>query len=163
VNKPLGGLVFCLDAQTGKELWRTRTGPGGGDGPRCTPTIDGDYVYALTRQGNLTCLKVADGSILWQKDLKKDFGGRMMSGWDYSESPTIDGDKLICTPGGKQAALIALNKLTGDVYWKCPIPVNAGAGYSSIVSTEVGGIKQYITLLGPELGAVGVDAETGKF
>ncbi|MBI2808346.1 MAG: PQQ-like beta-propeller repeat protein [Planctomycetes bacterium] len=155
--------VFCLDAQTGKEIWKSKVGPAQGDGPRCTPTVDGDRVYALTRQGILACLKVADGAILWQKHLKNDFKGYMMSGWDYSESPTIDGDKLICTPGGKEAAMVALNKLTGDVYWKCQAPTGAGAGYASVVKTEVGGVKQYITLMGPQLGVIGVDAETGKF
>ncbi len=157
------GYVFCLDAETGKEIWKTKVGPAQGDGPRCTPTIDGDRVYSTTRQGILTCLKVKDGSLLWQKEFKKDFGGRMMSGWDYSESPTIDGDKLICTPGGKEAVMIALNKLTGDVYWKCQAPVGSGAGYASIVKAEVGGVKQYITLMGTELGLIGVEAETGKF
>jgi outer membrane protein assembly factor BamB len=158
-----GGCVFCLDASAGKELWKTKIGNAQGDGPRCTPTVDGDRVYGLTRQGNLACLKVSDGSIVWQKDLKKDFGGRMMSGWDYSESPLVDGDKLVCTPGGKDAALVALNKMSGDVIWKCPFPVNSGAGYASIFIAAVGKVRQYITLLGPELGLVGVDAGTGKF
>ena len=83
--------------------------------------MDGERVYALSRQGILTCLSTAKGEILWQKDFKKDFGGRMMSGWDYSESPLVDGDKLVCTPGGDTAALIALDKKTGDVIWKAPI------------------------------------------
>ena len=157
------GYVFCIDAETGKELWKTKVGPAQGDGPRCTPTVDGERVYSVTRQGILTCLKVSDGTLLWKKEFKKDFGGNMMSGWDYSESPTIDGDKLICTPGGKDAVMVALNKLSGDVYWKCQAPTGAGAGYASIVKTEVGGIKQYITLMGPQLGIIGVEAETGKF
>ena len=96
-----------------------------------TPTVDGDRVYTLTRQGLLACLNVKDGAVIWQKDFKKEFGGHMMSGWDYSESPTIDGDKLICTPGGKNAAMLALNKLSGDVYWKCEAPVDSGAGYAA--------------------------------
>jgi outer membrane protein assembly factor BamB len=158
-----GGFAFCLDADSGKEIWKTKVGPNQGDGPRCTPTIDGDRVYVLTRQGTLACLKVADGAIVWQRDFKKDYGGRMMSGWDYSESPTIDGDKLICTPGGKDAILVALNKLTGHLYWKCNAPVASGAGYASVVKAQVGGVSQYITLLGTELGLVGVEAETGKF
>jgi outer membrane protein assembly factor BamB len=157
------GYAFCLDAETGKQLWKTKVGPAQGDGPRCTPTIDGNRVYTLTRQGLLACLDAETGTINWQKDFKKDFGGHMMSGWDYSESPTIDGNKLVCTPGGKDAAMIALNKLTGDVYWKCQAPVNSGAGYASIVIADVGGVRQYITLMGRELGLIGVDAETGKF
>src|SRR5262249_39536296 len=76
---------------------------------------------------------------------------------------TIDGDKLVCTPGGDEAALIALNKTNGEVIWKAPIPDTSGAGYASIVTAEVGGIRQYITLLGPKKGLVGVDASNGKF
>ncbi len=161
--KAQAGFVYCLNADTGKELWKTKVGPAQGDGPRCTPTVDSDRVYTLTRQGLLHCLKISDGSVLWQKDFKKEFGGRMMSGWDYSESPTIDGDKLICTPGGKTAIMVALNKLSGDLYWKCEAPANSGAGYASIVIAKVGGVRQYITLTGRELGLIGVDAETGKF
>ena len=160
--------VFCYDANTGKELWRTKIGLAfvnsyGHGGPGSTPTVDGDQVYVITPHGILACLKTEGGALVWQKDMKKDFGGRMMSGWGYSESPTIDGDKLICTPGGKKAALVALNKMTGAVIWSCQPTVESGAGYSTIVIAEVGGIRQYITLLGKELGLVGVDAETGKF
>lgn len=157
------GLVFALDEETGKELWATRISVGKGDGPRCTPTVDGDRLYALSRQGNLVCLETATGKTLWERDYKRDFGGAMMSGWEYSESPLVDGDKLICTPGGNDAALVALNKLTGEVIWKAPIPNSSGSGYASIVIAEVGGIRQYITLLGPQRGLVGVDASNGKF
>lgn len=163
VRKGQGGFAFCIDAETGKELWAAKVGQAQGDGPRCTPTVDGDRVYTLTRQGNLACMKVADGSIVWEKDYKKDFGGRMMSGWDYSESPFVDGDKLLCAPGGKDAGMVALNKLTGEVIWKCQLPVNSGAGYASIVTAKVGKVKQYLSLMGPELGLISVDANTGKF
>ena len=159
--------VYCLNADNGKEIWKVKFGPaffnGNGAGPRCTPTVEADRLYVLSPQGLLACLKTNDGATVWQKQMSKDFGGRMMSGWGYSESPTIDGNKLICTPGGEKAAVVALDKITGAVLWKCQVPANTGAGYASIVSAEVGGIKQYITLLGKELGLVGVDANTGKF
>src|SRR5262245_56315895 len=157
------GFVFCLDEKTGSHIWATRVGPGQGDGPRCTPTIDGDRLYALTRQGGLVCLGTERGDIRWQKDLKKDFGGRVMQSWDYSESPLVDGDKLICTPGSETAALLALDKHTGSVIWKTALPKCGGAGYSSIVIAEVGGLRQYITLLAPSHGLVGVNAKDGKF
>lgn len=157
------GFFFCIDAATGKELWATRTNPGQGDGPRCTPTIDGDRVYGVSRQGILSCLDRLNGQIVWQKDFKKDFNGKMMSGWDYSESPLIDGDLLICTPGGEDAAMIALNKKTGETVWTCPIKGTGGAGYASIVISNGGGVKQYLTLLGRDRGLISVDAKTGKF
>ena len=166
-NKGNNVCVFCLDADTGKELWKTIVGPasmgGPGGGTRCTPTVDGDRVYALTTQGKLVCLKFNDGALLWQKDLVKEFGGRTPGFGGYCESPTIDGDKLICAPGGMKACMVALNKLTGDTYWTCEAPSNDGTGFASIVKAEVGGVKQYITLAHNQLGLIGVEAETGKF
>lgn len=155
-----GCYVFCLDEKTGKELWASQIGPREGDGPRSTPTVDGDRVYALSRQGNLACMSVKDGKVLWQLNYKQDLGGRMMSGWDYSESVLIDGDRLICTPGGDKAALVALDKKTGSVIWKAPVKNAGGSGYASIVIANVGGIKQYITWLGRCI--VGVRADDGK-
>ncbi len=169
-NRERGDHMICLDAATGKELWATKLSPAWSDGPRSTPTIDGNRAYVITpferggqRVGLLSCVDALGGHILWQKDFLEEFGGQMQSGWNYSESPTIDVDKVIVTPGGKSAAMVALNKITGDVIWKCEAPKACGAGYASIVITEAAGIKQYITLMGPPLGLVGVDAYTGKF
>ncbi|MFO0966069.1 MAG: PQQ-binding-like beta-propeller repeat protein [Gemmataceae bacterium] len=166
VNRKGDGFVFCLDAETGKMIWKTRIGPfyynSYGSGGRCTPTIDGDKLYALSPHGLLVCLKTADGSLVWEKSLVKEFGGRMMSGWGYSESPTIDGDRVVCTPGGKKATMVALDKNTGSTIWTCQGP-DSGAGYSSIMITHGGGVKQYLTLLGKDSGLIGVDASTGKF
>jgi outer membrane protein assembly factor BamB len=158
------GNIICLDEATGKVLWVSPFSPTYGDGgPRCTPTIDGKRIYGLSPHGILVCADTGDGHILWTKDVKADFGGRMMSGWNYSESPLVDGEKLVCTPGGKKAAMIALNKETGAVIWRCESPTDSGAGYASIVIAEVGSVRQYITLLGRELGLIGVDAKSGKF
>ena len=87
--------VLALDLNTGKIIWSTPVAKGE---PNCTPTVDGDRVYALGRNGELACLDSADGKVIWTKDLTRDFGGNMMSGWGYSESPLVDGDKLLCTP-----------------------------------------------------------------
>ena len=159
--------VLCYDADTGKELWRTKVGPvfrnPNGQGPRCTPTIDGDKLYVLSPHGLLVCMTAAEGSILWEKDLKKEFGGHMMSIWGYSESPLIDGEKVVVTPGGKKAAMVALDKATGAKIWSCEIPKDSGAGYASIAKAQVGGLSMYITFLGKDPGLIGVDAKTGKF
>ncbi len=166
-NKGIAVEMYCLDAETGKTVWKTPIGPpsngGPGGGTRSTPTIDGDRAYVLTTQGKLVCVKIADGAIVWSKDIAKDFAGRVPGFGGYSESPFIDGDKVVVAPGGKKACMVALNKLTGDTYWTCESPIADGTGHGSIVKTEVGGIKQYIILAHKSLGLFGVDAESGKF
>ena len=129
------------------------------DGSRCTPTVEGDRLYALGLSAELVCLQTKDGKEVWRKNLKKDFGGNV-GGWGYSESPLIDGDKLLCTPGGKKATLAALDKKTGETIWMAPIKDGNQAAYSSIVAADVAGQRQYIQFLAG--GVVGVTAE-GKF
>ncbi|MHC4203031.1 MAG: outer membrane protein assembly factor BamB family protein [Planctomycetota bacterium] len=158
--------VLAYDLQTQNELWAKQIGPGHKDGPRSIPTIDGEFVYALGTEGDLVCLDTTTGTEHWRKSLSNDFGGKMMSRWKFSESPLVDGPRLICTPGGPEATLIALDKKTGSVIWKCAVPAlgekgNDGAGYASAIATEIDGVRQYIQLIGR--GLVGVEAETGKF
>jgi outer membrane protein assembly factor BamB len=158
--------VLALDLATHKETWAARVGPPHADGPRCTPTVDGDLLYALGTDGDLVCLETATGKERWRKSFVKDFGGEMMSMWKFSESPLVDGDRLVCTPGGKDASLVALNKKTGEVIWKSRLPDlgtkgKDGAGYSSAVVAEFDGVRQYVQVVGR--GAVGVAADTGKF
>lgn len=158
--------VIAFDLATRKELWATKVGKGWGDGSRCTPTIDGDLAYVIGTHGDLLCVNVADGKEVWRKSFPADFGGKMMSVWAFSESPLIDGDKLICTPGGPDATLVALNKKTGSVIWKSSQGKlgpkgKDGAAYCSVVAAECAGVKQYITLTGR--GVIGVRAEDGKF
>ena len=154
--------VIALDDKTGRKLWSAKVGrPGGNlEGTRCTPTVDGEFVYGLGQFGDLVCLKTSIGEEVWRKDLVKDFGGRP-GGWNYTESPLVDGDKLVCTPGGPKASLVALKKKTGAVIWKCALlNGDTNAGYSSVVVAEAAGIRQYVQLMSG--GVVGVDAQTGK-
>lgn len=162
--------VIALSARDGKILWATPIGevwaPGGYSGPRCTPAIDGDRVYALGSHGDLVCLDARTGKRRWAKNLMKDFGGKMMSVWGYSESPLVDGDWVVCTPGAADAGLVALNKFTGKEIWRTKLPNlgeagKDGAGYSSIVISHAAGIKQYVQLMGR--GLVGVAADDGRF
>jgi outer membrane protein assembly factor BamB len=157
--------VWAVDEATGQELWWTRISDakkvGYGEGSRCTPTVDGDVLYALGTGGDLVCLGVKDGKEVWHKNLAKDFGGRMMSGWGYSESPLVDGDKLICTPGGKDATIVALDKKTGEPVWKSAVPGGDGAGYASATAVVLDGQREYVQFLGR--GMAGIDAATGKF
>ncbi len=163
--------VIALNLADGKELWSEKIGHAwdkdrNGPGPRCTPAADGQFVYALGTGGDLTCFNAATGKIQWTLNYKKEFDGKMMSQWGFSESPLVDGDRLICTPGGKEALLVALDKLTGKPIWKCapgdlgPNPKKDGAGYSSVVISTGGGVKQYVQLVGK--GLVGVRATDGK-
>jgi outer membrane protein assembly factor BamB len=94
--------------------------------------------------------------------LTKDFGGKMMSGWGYSESPLVDDDRLICTPGADDAALVALDRKTGELIWKAKVEKCGGSGYSSIVKSKAASVEQYVTVLGKTGGAVGVRASDGK-
>ena len=126
---------------------------------RSTPTVDGDVLYALGSDGDLVCLDIASGSKKWGKSLREDFGGHPGQ-WAYSESPLVDGDVLVCTPGGKEATIVALNKKTGDLIWKCPSPEGDEAAYSSVIIAHIGDVKQYVQFLQKEL--VGVEAKTGQ-
>jgi outer membrane protein assembly factor BamB len=146
--------LTALDAGDGKILWSTAIGDG--DHSNGTPTVDGDRVYAVGLQGDLVCAKIADGSIVWQKNF----------GWGFSESPLIDGDRVVCTPGGKDAMIVALDKQTGSTIWQAAMPGNVGpqgqdgAGYSSIVVSNGAGVKQYVQLVGR--GVIGVRADDGE-
>jgi outer membrane protein assembly factor BamB len=153
--------VHALDLQ-GNPLWSAKVGkPGGGGGypgPRCTPAVDGDFVYALGQHGDLVCVQASNGQDVWRKNLRKDFGGQV-GGWGYSESPLIDGEQLICTPGGQQGTLLALNKKTGAKTWQS-FQWKDSAEYVSPIVTEIAGTRQYIQLTGDSLG--GVAADSGK-
>ena len=166
-----GQYAMAAKAEDGKILWSTKLssdkpGNGGYPGGRSTPTIDGDKAYVVSCDGSIACLSLADGSLVWQKNFKQEWKGNMMSGWGYSESPLIDGDAVLCTPGGKDAMIVKLNKVTGEELWRSAMPEignrgKDGAGYSSIVISNGGGTKQYVQLVGR--GVIGVRASDGKF
>ena len=158
--------VQALSTQDGKPIWTTRIGNVGSPNDflygkaRSTPTVDGDFIYALGSDGDLACLETGSGKIRWQKNLRKEFGGQ--SGpWSYAESPLVDGDVVVVTPGGPQATMVALNKKTGAVIWQSAVPGGDPAGYASAIVVQAGGRKQYVQFLSK--GIVGVDAKTGQF
>ena len=150
--------VVCVSQDSGKPIWEASLGPG--NDPNCTPTVDpgSGLVFALTIEGKLVCLSCETGEEIWRKDYASDFQGEMMSMWGYSESPLIDGDRLICTPGSNRAVLAALDKKTGKVLWTTPM-AGGKAGYASPVISFGGGVKQYVTLVGK--GLIGVRASDG--
>jgi len=151
--------VLALDAATGKPIWETPTGPAfsqdRGDGPRGTPTVDGDRLFAMAGEGTLVSLDTQTGKVFWKMNVIEKFGGRAPH-WGVSESPLVDGANLIVTPGGRGAAIVALDKKTGNVVWQSQ---SDSAGYSSAISAEVGGIRQIIVFTGD--GVVGLRADNG--
>lgn len=161
--------ALALSRKDGEILWKTAIGPAHEDqyvGARSTPTVDGDRVYVLSTEGDLYCLNAVDGKARWQRSLPEDFGGSMMSRWKFAESPLVDGDRVIVSPGAKDAALVALDKTTGKEIWRARVPRLGeqgadGAAYSSVVVSHGAGVKQYVQLLGR--GVVGIEADTGRF
>ena len=181
---PDAAYVRVLDEATGQLVWSAKVGPPGGGngypGPRCTPTIDRDLagggasaprggrLSAVGQHGDLVCLRIEDGKEVWRKHMVKDFKGLMVGTdlqgnpippWGYTESPLVDGDKLICTPGGPEGTLAALDKHTGEVIWRSKEWTDP-AVYPSVQVVEIAGRRQYLQLTGERLG--GVDAATGR-
>lgn len=158
-----GENVLCLDAETGTKKWSTqldnRVYPNNwGDGPRSTPTVDGEMLYSLSANGILGCLQAADGKVVWKKDLVADLGGKLQS-WGFTESVLVDGDHVICTPGGGKGTMAALNKKTGEVVWRST-GIQAEAQYSSPILINHEGKKQVVQLLSRKV--IGVDPANGE-
>ncbi|MBN1818819.1 MAG: PQQ-like beta-propeller repeat protein [Sedimentisphaerales bacterium] len=187
-------VVWALSEKDGSEIWVSPLGAAfrqqasqGKEGPACTPTVDGERLYVVGLAGNVACLQASDGKIVWQRSMTEDFGGRVPM-WSFRESPLVDGDKVIVTPGGTDAMLVALNTLTGDTIWKSKVPdapggeSNApsgggfggrrggfgggrggggGASYASVIAIDFEGQRQYVQLTARTL--VGVAASDGKF
>jgi outer membrane protein assembly factor BamB len=165
-----GQYVLALNLADGKTVWATRIGEAWDDsnapGPRGTPTVDGDSVFAIGTEGEVVCLNASNGEMRWQKSMVRDYNGKMMSGWKFSESPLVDGDRVVFTPGSFGALLASVDKRTGKEIWRAEggAPVGTagsdGAGYSSMVISEAAGVRQYVQLAGR--GLFGVNAENGK-
>lgn len=158
--------LICRNQANGEAIWNTPFTPAKQD-PNGTPTIDlaSGLVFALSNDGILVCCKLATGEKVWQKNVADDFGGKMESGWGYSESPLVDGNMLLCTPGANDAMVVALDKKTGEPIWKGKAPEgklrgNNGAGYSSVILSDAAGVKQYIQLVGH--GVVSYAANSGE-
>lgn len=161
--------VVCMNADDGALLWTSPICDASDHdypGSRCTPTIDGDRLVVVTSNGVIASLNIDDGEIVWSHDFKEKWDGQMMSRWGFAESPLVDGEVVLCTPGGPEAMMVALNKHTGEEIWRsAPTETGpegrAGAGYSSIVISHGAGVKQYVQLTGR--GLIGVAAEDGRY
>lgn len=168
-NRDNAQCVVCVDLKSHKVLWATPFTDGvprhDYDGSRSVPTISEGKAYVVGSGGNIACVDANTGKLDWKHEFSE-WDGKMMSGWGFSEAPLVDGDAVLCTPGGDNALIVKLNKKTGKLIWKAAAAKigdkgNDGAGYSSIVPSSAAGVAQYVQLTGR--GLVSVDAKTGKF
>jgi outer membrane protein assembly factor BamB len=157
-------VVWALDDKDGKEIWAQKIagrirlgGQQGGNGPRCTPTVDGSRLYVLGVGGELACLEAGDGKIVWHKSLTDTYDAQVPQ-WGYSESPLVDGNKVIAAPGGRKGTIVAFDKNTGSQIWVCNTSRDS-AHYSSAIAADVDGKRQIIHFLSG--GVVGVNAQDG--
>ncbi len=158
--------LLAFDRQSGKPLWKAKIGPPWKSGSpnwqssRSTPTVDDDSVYVVSPFGELVCCDVATGDERWRKQLKDDLGGKKGDGWGYSESVLVDGDRVVCTPGGETATVAALDKRNGELIWQTTRPEDRGAGHASIAVAEIGPTRVYVQTTAS--GPLGVRASDGK-
>jgi outer membrane protein assembly factor BamB len=155
--------VIAIDLKTGDSLWSTRISNGfrngTGNGPRGTPSIVDGKVFALGGNGQLACLDLETGRPVWSKNILQEYGANNL-GWGISESPLVDGDKVIVTPGGSRGTMVALNKDNGRQIWASRVPSSPRASYSSVLPITVGGVRQYVNYT--HGGVVGVRASDGN-
>lgn len=158
-----GEQVIALNRKTGEIVWKTRNGDeyreGQGNGPRGTPTVVAGMVYSLGGNGDLSCIKADNGEMVWQVNILKEFGGSNIT-WGISESVLIDDGKVICSPGGSDATVVALDAKSGNVIWKSRVPEQPAASYASPVAITIGKIKQYVIFTSK--GICGVRADDGE-
>lgn len=165
--------AFALEKENGEPVWRSKIGPANEadfTGSRSTPTFDDGRIYCLTTKAVLVCLDAGSGDVVWQHNLVEEYDATIMLAkgqweWQFSESPLVDGDAVVVTPGSSEAMMVAFDKTSGDELWKCQVNDLGdkgcdGAGYSSAVSCSLCGVQQYVQLTGR--GVIGVDAKSGK-
>lgn len=158
--------LVAFSEADGKPLWKAKVGAPWTSGKpdwqssRGTPSASDEFVYTVSPQGELVCCQTASGSEVWRKHLMQELGGKKADGWGYSESPLIDGELVICTPGGEQTTMAALNGRTGQPVWKMVRPGDRGAGHASIAIAEIGDVRVYVQTTGS--GAMGVRASDGE-
>jgi outer membrane protein assembly factor BamB len=160
-NERDNDVVRCFDAKTGRELWKhsyplaldKRMFEGG---PAATPTVDGNFIYTVSHQGDLWCLDAASGRKIWYKHYQKDFGGSRPQ-WGFAGSPLVEGNLLVCDVGARRGSTVALDKTTGALVWKSG---NDGAGYATPVAETIGGRRTFVMFKANAL--VGLDAKDGR-
>lgn len=159
-NRNGKSIVYCFDLH-GKKIWEYDNGKawtGSYPGTRSTPTIDGDRVYDLSGQGELVCLDFKTGKKIWGRNILSDFDGKNIR-WGLAESVRIDGDRLICSPGGTKASVVALDKMTGKTVWETPSTGESTSYSSAMIFTQAG--LRILTMMYAK-GLLGINADTGE-
>ncbi|MGL6194541.1 MAG: PQQ-binding-like beta-propeller repeat protein [Thermoguttaceae bacterium] len=153
--------IYALDRTSGKGLWSTPVGNAGGnfEGPRCTPATDGKLVFGISQFANLVCVDAESGKIIWEINVADKLGGKVMSDWNFSMSPLLEGDKLVLPIGGDAGTVVAFDKTTGKILWRTS-EITDSAAYTSLVPTEIEGVKQYMLLT--DKGIYGINPENGS-
>jgi outer membrane protein assembly factor BamB len=157
-DKEDGSYALALNRENGAPVWSTKVGKSGAvgspkfEGPRGTPTVEGDFVFVLAQWGELVCLEAGSGKEVWRKELVNDLGGTLPT-WGYAESPLVDGDNVIITPGGEKGTIAALNKKTGAIAWRST-DLTDSAHYSSLIAVNYGGVRQYVQLTPASVASV---------
>ncbi len=158
-----GEHLIALDRSSGDLVWKVRNGSeyreGQGNGPRGTPTVVDGKVYCLGGNGDLGCFDASTGDAIWQKNILQEFGGSNIT-WGISESVLVDDGKVICSPGGSQGTIVALDAASGRTTWASRVPESPQASYASPVVAQVGRVKQYVVFTSK--GVVGVRATDGQ-
>jgi outer membrane protein assembly factor BamB len=161
-TKGAQSVVFAMERASGKPVWWAPLGRAldqdRGGGPRGTATVDGESLYALSETGDLACIRAKDATVVWKRNILTDFGGRNPY-WLISESPLVDGNKVVVSPGGRGAGIVALDKTSGKEIWRSA-DLSDGAGYASSIVADVHGVRTIMNLTS-EAG-VGVRASDGK-
>jgi outer membrane protein assembly factor BamB len=161
-TKENSSVVFALNRADGKTIWHAPLGPAldqnRGGGPRGTPTVEGDFIYAISENGDLACIRKSDAHTTWHRNMLKDYDGRNPN-WHISESPLIDGNNLIATPGGRNGGMVALDKTSGKQVWAAR-ELQDTAGYASCIVADIGGVRTIMNLISN--AGVGVRANDGK-
>jgi outer membrane protein assembly factor BamB len=160
-----GEFLTALDQRTAERVWAKQIGPKVNENAlmrwlsQRSPTLDVDLLYAITTGGRLVCLRVQDGQEMWSKNYPVDYAA-VRPHWGFCDYPLVDGDRLICTPGGADASLVALDKRTGKEIWRSVVPDGGISAFASLIAIEIGGVRQYVAFLGKAL--VGVRASDGR-
>ncbi len=158
--------AICVDAKTGARIWETVISRaaadndyahGWGGGPRSTPTVSDGHAYVLTDVGVVACLQISDGTVVWSADFVNQYGGSIPK-WGYSESVLVDGDRVVCTPGGPEF-MIGLNKMTGEKVWSA-VEFEETAQYVSPIKAKLGDVSFYVSAC--KSGVIGISADSGK-